>query len=226
MTNTPPYSEHRVSGHVIRPTEASEIKELASACVSEHDLELLFDREGRIWPALTRFAASLLNDRTEAEDVAQETCQRVLLAIRTGARIHPKALFRYCHTTAYRLVINRWNGRRWKDEDLAEDPIQEEVGSSRAEESSPADKAEARILVEYALARLNKNERTVLELTLVGYEDSEIMKTLDITSANNVRQIRYRAVRRLRRILADEFSTEVDQLTGQILTGKEGIPMM
>lgn len=185
--------------------------------ITPADFGSYLNRPRSLWHDLARFAGHRLRDRLEGEDVAQETIARVYEAVRRGARIPPAAFRRYCFTTACRLVLSRLRYRDSHPRDALD--ARSDTASATIEDLPAPDEncAEVQLLIGAALERLPERERLVTELTLAGYEDQEIARLAGISSAGNVRQIRFRAIERLHRSFAS---------TSPSLTGTGGCAMV
>jgi RNA polymerase sigma-70 factor (ECF subfamily) len=142
------------------------------------------------------FAARRLRDWEAAEDVSQETLIRVHQALREGRIRNLDALPGYIFQTAARICLHRIRSAGRERRAL------ERLGSSSA---GPDDEptlprlisAEERLGVLGALAQMDADDRTVLELTFRDELDSaEIGRRLGI-SAGAVCVRRHRAIRRL-----------------------------
>jgi RNA polymerase sigma-70 factor (ECF subfamily) len=155
------------------------------------------------------FAARRLRDWSDAEDVAQETLERVLEALRAGRLRDPGALTSYLFQTASRVCLHRIRsaGREKRAyERLAP------VGEEAAEESplGALISAQERSSVFEALGKLGAEDQKVLELTFrEDLDAAEIGRRLGLT-AGTVCVRRHRAIRRLAKILGVRKETDRD----------------
>ncbi len=109
---------------------------------------------------IMNFAYRMLHDRTEAEDVAQETFLRLW---KDAARYEPKArVTTWLHRIAHNLCVDRLRGRR----EEPKDDLDEERSS--AEPGGLLDRKRLAIDVGKALAELPERQRTAI--TLVHYQ--------------------------------------------------------
>ncbi len=177
--------------------------------VVEDDLEFIFAPDGSLWRAIAGFAGWKLDDPAEGEDIAQETCLRVLRAIRHGKELERpdpgagrKDRFRkYSFKIARNLIREAWAKRSHMplsglpdDDYLPADP-------EHAADAAAADR-QRRERVKQALERLPERERLVITLRSQGHRDDKIVKHLaaatgKVLTENHVRQIRYRVLRTL-----------------------------
>jgi RNA polymerase sigma factor (sigma-70 family) len=183
----------------------------ADHLVTEVELAENLRVDGKLWCRLKRFACSFLRDGFEAEDIVQEVYERVLRAIRNGRAIEPPGFSRYCYKVAYRLCLNRiYSARRLpvcSGTTESEDGEKEDLVQTVPERSSWKHRAERRMSVMKALGELPARERLVIELSLQGLADVEIAAQVAVTE-NNARQIRYRALAKLKAIVADAYTRE------------------
>ncbi len=180
----------RASGLGVPETEV-----LPTVPVCCDELGELFRRDGTIWKSIANFAGRILRDFNEGEDVAQETCARVFRAVRSGKEIHPAALYAFCRLTAYRLVLTEFERRKR----FADDAPRKDIGEPDPWE----ERVERHLSLVSALEGLPARERRVLQLSLEGCPDEEAATFADAGSANNLRQICYRAVRRVHARMRD-----------------------
>jgi RNA polymerase sigma-70 factor (ECF subfamily) len=107
------------------------------------------------------FAYRLLNDRTEAEDVAQETFLRLW---KEAGRYEPRArVSTWLHRIAHNLCIDRLRARR----EQPSDRLDEERASN--EPGGLLDRKLTARAVEHALAALPERQRAAI--TLVHYQE-------------------------------------------------------
>jgi RNA polymerase sigma-70 factor, ECF subfamily len=107
------------------------------------------------------FACRLLNDRTEAEDVAQETFLRLW---KEAGRYEPRArVSTWLHRIAHNLCVDRLRARR----EQPSDRLDEERTSN--EPGGLLDRKLTARAVEHALAALPERQRAAI--TLVHYQE-------------------------------------------------------
>lgn len=129
----------------------------------------------RLLPVAYRVAARILGDRTEAEDVAQETMLRLWRAapgwVATEARVS---------TWLYRVTVNLCTDRLRRRQIVPIDDIQEPVAPdpSAVDRMIAANRVAA---IEQALARLPERQRQAVVLRhLEGLSNPEIAEVMDI----------------------------------------------
>src|SRR3954447_20446659 len=122
---------------------------------------------------IMNFAYRLLHDRSEAEDIAQETFLRLW---KDAGRYEPKArVITWLHRIAHNLCIDRLRARREKPTDRADDERTSE------EPGGLLDRKRLASAVETALATLPERQRVAI--TLVHYQglsNTEAALVLDV----------------------------------------------
>lgn len=147
------------------------------------------------WPDLYRFVYHHVQNRQDAEDLAQEAFSRTLA--HQDADEPPTR--QYLYTAAHNLIRDRW--RRRQRAGLAV-PL-EEVLLSRA-----ADDGAMQVWMQDLLLKLPPEYRTVLELRIIGgYSRAETAERLK-TSEGAVRSMQYRALQMLRCMAGEEAEVE------------------
>ena len=116
------------------------------------------------------FAYRLLNDRTEAEDVAQETFLRLW---KQAGRYEPKArVSTWLHCIAHNLCVDRLRARR----EQSSDGLDEESASQ--EPGGLLDRKLAAGAVRNALAALPERQRAAI--TLVHYQELSNIEAAEV----------------------------------------------
>lgn len=148
-----------------------------------------------------RYCHARLCSRELAEEATSEVFLKALSALgRYQDVLFAAWLFRIAHN----VVVDFHRQRATVPLEAAGDL----PDPGRSPESLAVDRAEMRT-VRAALALLPADERAVIELPYAGYSGQQIADTLG-RSPNAVKQLRYRALRRLRILLA-----EVENATGE-----------
>lgn len=155
----------------------------------------------RFWERLRLFALRRLGNRSDAEDVAQETLTRVIQALRDDRLRNPEALPSYVFQTARNvcLLYRRSKGR----EARAAVRMRHRLGSERTDQDPLSDlvSVERRRIVNQALQALKAEERRLIEMMyLEGKESAEIARDLGITTGA-LRVRKHRALQRLRQLI-------------------------
>lgn len=144
---------------------------------------------------IMNFAFRLLHDRSEAEDVAQETFVRLW---KEAGRYEPKAsVSAWLHRIAHNLCIDRLRRRR-------EHPSDELDGERASQEpGSLLDRKRAASAVEHALASLPDRQRAAI--ALVHYQGLSNVETAEILeiSVDALESLLARGRRTLRELLKD-----------------------
>ncbi|WP_456386871.1 RNA polymerase sigma factor [Profundibacter sp.] len=151
----------------------------------------------RLTPRVLGYATRLLNDRTEAEDVAQDAMLRLWKIAPEWRQGEAKVT-----TWLYQVVTNLCTDRLRKKRGVALDAIAEPADgrASVAEDLIAAERAEA---LNAALARLPGRQRQAVVLRhLEGATNPEIAQVLEI-SIEAVESLTARGKRTLKTALAD-----------------------
>jgi RNA polymerase sigma-70 factor (ECF subfamily) len=140
-----------------------------------------------------RFAAHLLRDRHEAEDVAQESFLKLLVAARNGGWDPDRGRFgAFFYRIVRNAALDRLRSRR------SDAPLDETVPAPAASAAERgAERGEARVRLRDLLEGLPENERAALVLReLEGLSYSDIADVL-CSSLEQVKIWIYRARRRI-----------------------------
>jgi RNA polymerase sigma-70 factor (ECF subfamily) len=152
---------------------------------------------------IMNYAYRLLHDRTEAEDVAQETFLRVW---KDAGRFEPKArVTTWLHRIAHNLCIDRLRGRREQPSDeLDEERTSQEPGAL-------LDRKRVAIEVNEALASLPERQRAAITLVhFQGLSNVEAAEVLDV-NVDALESLLARGRRSLREKLRQTEGQEVDR---------------
>jgi RNA polymerase sigma-70 factor (ECF subfamily) len=144
---------------------------------------------------IMNYAFRLLHDRTEAEDIAQETFLRLW---KDANRYQPKArVGTWLHRIAHNLCIDRLRGRR----EQASDAMDDEPTSQ--EPAGLLDRKRAASAVQRALESLPERQRAAIALVhYQGLSNIEAAEVLDV-GVEAVESLLARGRRSLREILAE-----------------------
>jgi RNA polymerase sigma-70 factor (ECF subfamily) len=181
----------RTAGPLPHPAAADDGPLIAAARADPQAFARLYERYvGRIY----HYCYVRLGSREPAEDATSEVFLRALHGL-TGFRggLFVAWLFRIAHN----VVQNALRQRPAQSLDVAADradaaPLPDRQAEARAERAAVRD----------ALDRLPEQQRAVVELQLAGWRDEEVAKALG-KRVGAVRMLRYRALERLRHVLAD-----------------------
>ncbi len=147
--------------------------------------------------ALVRAGYLLTGDQQLAEDLVQHALEK---AARHWHRIEPGAVEAYVRRTMYRDQVSLWRRRRVGETLTALVPE-----PRRSQEDRTAEQVADRLVLQQALARLGRRQRTVLVLRF--YEDlpeREVAEMLGI-SVGTVKSQAAKALARLRREMRDHL---------------------
>ncbi|MDF2630532.1 MAG: polymerase sigma factor [Symbiobacteriaceae bacterium] len=144
------------------------------------------------WPDLYRFVYHHVQNRQDAEDLAQEAFSRTLA--HHSADEPPTR--QYLYTTAHNLIRDRWRRRLRTGVAM---PLEEALLAQAADDEA------IQLWVGDLLAKLPQEYRTVLELRIIaGYSREETARRLNTTDGA-VRSMQYRALQLLRTMASDEM---------------------
>src|SRR5205807_7151585 len=119
----------------------------------------------------------------------------MILAKVREEKTYQSGLKGYVGKVAYGLILNERRRRSKRNHDSIDEKTGEEIGAYFLPERRRAS-PEVITLLKEVLNFLEPREQKIFFLDHCGYKDNEIAEQLGI-QANNVRQIRYRASRRL-----------------------------
>lgn len=148
-----------------------------------------------MFPRLWRYVHRLVNERSECDDVVQESFFRFLRAAPVNLSSTDQKY--YLYRIATNLVRDTWRSKKseekWLEEQGEDEPMSE---------SEPG--IVAGIDITRALAALSPGQRSLVWLAYVdGYEHSEIANIVGVKPAS-VRVLLMRARKRLAEYLADD----------------------
>jgi RNA polymerase sigma-70 factor (ECF subfamily) len=148
-----------------------------------------------MFPRLWRYVHRLVNERSECDDVVQESFYRFLRTAPSGLTDADQRS--YLYRIATNLVRDTWRSKKSEDKWLVEQGEDEPVS-----ESEPG--IVAGIDIARALAILSPGQRSLVWLAYVdGYEHKEIAEIVGVKPAS-VRVLLMRARKRLAEFLADD----------------------
>jgi RNA polymerase sigma-70 factor (ECF subfamily) len=162
----------------------------------EGDLKAIEEICSSTWGPLYRFIYFKVQNREEAEDIAQETYVRALSHIRKGGCKIDKYIG-FLKTVSLNILRDRWRkSKRWGAKVGFETLNPGETAIEDHAESSAQ-----RALIENALNSLSEEQRTVVELRIIkGYSVAETASLMN-KKEGTIRVIQYRALKELASIL-------------------------
>jgi len=168
----------------------------AGDAASENELARLF------YPHLLAMAASRLNDRETAREIAQEAILAVLSALRMGRLREPEKLPAFVVGTGRNLINSYLRQRVQRPEPILLGFEEAAIPSPDPDASeSSLEKGERRDVVFDAIQGLKPVDRRILYLTLAeGLKPQEIALEMGL-KAENIRLRKSRALKRVRRKL-------------------------
>jgi RNA polymerase sigma factor (sigma-70 family) len=161
------------------------------------------------------FVSMRTRDRELAHDLGQEIMINVLTALRRGQLRDPERLAAFVFGTARNVVNNHFRTDRV---DRSE-PLPPEIASTAADQADEFEAAQRQSLVRRALARVSRDDRVVLLLTLVdGLKPGEIAFQLGLTAE----VVRARKSRALKRVVEQITSLSRKRDQYHMITNKRG----
>ncbi|HEY3315945.1 MAG TPA: sigma-70 family RNA polymerase sigma factor [Bacillota bacterium] len=159
------------------------------------------DAYRQAWRELYRYVYRRVQNREEAEDITQEAYSRAF-ARGTG---EPPSRW-YLQTVALNVIRDRWRRRRTCGQEVPLEQVWlERLGGAGGDDPEGAVE---RAWMEGLLNRLPKEQQTVIRLRIVeGYSRVETAGRLGI-SEDAVRDLQYRAVQTLRRLIREPIEEE------------------
>lgn len=147
------------------------------------------------WPELYRYIYHHVQNRQEAEDLAQEAFSRTLA--HPNGELAPTR--QYLFATAHNLIRDRWRRQRRTGVLL---PLEEALLDQAADDDA------MQLWVRELLVQLPPEYRAVLELRIIqGFSRSETARRLDRTE-DAIRSMQYRALQLLRAKASEEREVE------------------
>lgn len=145
-------------------------------------------------PLIYQYIYRRVQNREEAEDIAQDTYVRALSRLPAPAELPTAG---YLRTVALNLIRDRWRRRQVRGTPL---PLTEALLA----DADDSDAALGKETMREALDALSPEYRQIIQLRLVeGYSRAETAR-LTGRSEDAVRGIQYRALQQLRKILLPE----------------------
>ncbi len=177
----------------IEETDANLVLQIGAGADREAEAELC----RRMRPRVRLYGLRHLRDEHAAEDLAQQVLITVLETLRAGRLREPEKLASFVLGTCRLTVLNQRRGAERKQRLL------DQYGSDFAAPTPPAvhlDREALRRCVE----ELSERERTVVVMTFYDEQTgAEVSGLLGVSEAN-VRVIRHRAIRQLRKCMGVE----------------------
>src|SRR5690606_36445457 len=117
------------------------------------------------WEHIYRFMYYKVQNREEAEDITQETYMKAISHLQKGS-INPDKYTGFLKTVALNVLRDLWRKKKRRGGLINIDSINPKDSAM----GDPTDISADRILINNALAQLNNEQRTVIELRIIkGY---------------------------------------------------------
>lgn len=156
----------------------------------------------RYWERLRVFALRRLGDVASAEDVAQETMDRVLAARREGRLRLEEALPGFVFSTARNICLHRARAAGREERAIRRLGANEDDGATTDDALTTLVSEERRAAVRSALALLGPDDhRLLLSLYFEQLDPADLARRLDC-SIGALRVRKHRALQRLAEVLA------------------------
>lgn len=164
--------------------------------VKEGDVKAIEKMCSITWEPLYRFIYFKVQNREEAEDITQETYVKTLTYLQEHQT--PRGNFLgFIKTVAMNVLRDRWRRKKRQGVQMSIEDINSEIIAQQDHQEAVT----RRLYVENALAKLTKDQRTILELRIIeGYSVAETARLSKKTEAA-VRTIQYRGLLALSRML-------------------------
>ncbi|WP_099159121.1 RNA polymerase sigma factor [Virgibacillus ndiopensis] len=148
------------------------------------------------WEPIYRFIYYKVQNREEAEDITQETYIKAMSHLQSG-KVNPSKYIGFLKTVALNVLRDLWRKKKRRGTAVNIELINQMDDTAE----DPAEMSAQRHLIENALSKLNKEQRTVIELRILkGYsvaETARLMNKKEVT----IRVMQHRALQMLADIL-------------------------
>lgn len=150
------------------------------------------------WPRVYRFFYFRVQNKEEAEELTQETFQRIFRQTAAGSIRDGEKQEIYLFTTARNLMTDLWRKRGRYPGPLSVEDLQEKGWDPPEREQQ---EMEDKLMVQEALSKLNPDYRKVLTYRIIeGRPVKEVAKKMK-RSPGAVRSLQFRALQSLKEIL-------------------------
>ncbi|MDO9535960.1 MAG: RNA polymerase sigma factor [Bacillota bacterium] len=150
-----------------------------------------------LWPRIYRFFYYKVQNREEAEELTQETFDRVYRKVKTGGIDEPEKLEAYTFIAARNLVTDLWRkrGRQFKSVSL------EDLHDKGWDLPQQPQEVEEKMVIEEAMSLLNPDHQKVLTLRIIEGWPVESVAYKMKKSPGAIRSLQFRAVQALKEAL-------------------------
>lgn len=150
------------------------------------------------WPRVYRFFYYRVQNKEEAEELAQETFHRVFRQAETGGIRDNEKQEVYLFATARNLMTDLWRKRGRNPRPLSVEGLQEKGWDPPGWEQQ---EVEEKLMVQEALSQLNPDYRKVLTYRIIeGWLVKEVAEKMK-RSPGAIRSLQFRALQALKEIL-------------------------
>ena len=156
-----------------------------------------------------RFAAYLTQNRSDAEDLFQETWLRVIRYLPRTSNVRDfRAWILTITANLHRDALRKKRIRRlFFSHKTSGHDMNDGIGGAKSEKTDETNGLEMRFFINQAMANLPNRQRRVFVLKEIeGFKHSEIGEMLGLP-VGTVKSLMHRAVKRLRRDLSDDTTT-------------------
>ncbi len=160
--------------------------------------EELSSRANEFWPRLYRFFYYKVQNKEEAEELTQETFQKVFHQAGT-ARIDHEKIEAYLFTSARNLLTDLWRKRGRRPGFLSMEELQEKGWDI----PQPRQEMEEKLMVQEALQELSHDYKMILTYRIIeGWSVQEVAQKMK-RKPGAVRSLQFRAVQALKNKLQE-----------------------
>ncbi|MGI6317270.1 MAG: RNA polymerase sigma factor [Firmicutes bacterium] len=150
-----------------------------------------------LWPRLYRFFYFKVQNREEAEELTQDTLDRVYRKIKTGSINGEEKIEAYTFAAARNLLTDLWRKRGRQFGSVSMDELREKGWDIPHEPRE----VEEKMIIQEAMKQLSPEHRRVLTLRIIEGWPVESVAVKMKRSPGAVRSLQFRAVRALKEIL-------------------------
>ncbi|RJX26200.1 MAG: RNA polymerase sigma factor [Dethiobacter sp.] len=150
-----------------------------------------------LWPRVYRFFYYKVQNREEAEELTQETLDRVYRKVRTGSINEEEKLQAYTFITARNLITDLWRKRGRQLSTISMD----ELHDKGWDPPQQPQEVEDTMVIQQAMNQLSPEHRQVLTLRIItGWPVDNVARKMR-RSPGAVRSLQFRAVQALKEVL-------------------------
>lgn len=170
----------------------------------------------QFWGRVCVLAARRLHDPTAAQDVAQETMRRVVVAMRAGRVQNPAALPAFVFQTASHICLHSFRSKDREERALTRLGADGDGSDDAPDALVTLISTEDRVAVRAALERLSEPERALLTMLYFdGRETASVAESLHVTPGA-LRVRKHRALAHLAELLGHAVGVKRSPFIGNL----------